>query len=176
MFNYYITYKYKMYIKASEFEEKSKKIMINIDNNDDKIKKISLYKLVENINKYNAKKYKIFIYKKFKCEILFFTGWYCGYIREFNDTVNKYLEGDTLNNNTLVHKKMKNVYNPKPHNCFTAGYGFDTASSKTILITRNKKNNYNIDFLSDANSFKTYKYVKIELQKVVDSMILISSK
>ena len=173
-----------MYIKNEDFESKSKNIMINIDNNDNKLKKINLYKLVNSLDKYNKKKNKIFYYKNFKCSISFGRGdklgWFCGYIINFNKDVDKYLEGDKLNNNILVHSKMKNIYKPMPHKEFTDFYAFDCGDYNSIEILRSKNNNYNINGIKSINNkintFKTYKFVKIELQKIIDSMIEISNK
>jgi hypothetical protein len=52
-----------MYIKQNDFETKSKNILINIDDNDvsKKIKKISLYELVNSLDTYLHKKNKVFL-------------------------------------------------------------------------------------------------------------------
>jgi hypothetical protein len=117
----------------------------------------------------------IFEYKNFKCKISFNGNYFSGQILEFDEKLKKYFALDEINNlGTICGTSELKMY--VPHGGFVLSNGFSCGHcSDDIILADNNDVFFMLERMNNyKNTFKSERFVMIELQNIVNSIIKIA--
>jgi hypothetical protein len=110
---------------------------------------------------------KLYPYKDFKCKITFNGSVFCGYVMQFPDDLRDLFPERCVS-------EIEDVY--QPHGGYTDGSGFDCGHLDDIVVLFNNDFELNVKSHRSTSSFKSPNFVVTELEKIVDSILVIAER